>query len=184
MPIQPFSTRLRNAETMARFQKNLYFSRTVTPSDKVLSRFFRMEGRARSWFEDADIARRPRIRQVVLPYDHWLDQGLNDTAESSTRLHPSVDRVMNTVEDHIRTMPKHEQLAWWYVFVYQHMRTASGLAHTPWPYFSTCPPVVSNIIDLHCNLIAYHWTPGEQRETLRAIQPALEMRHALYKDIL
>jgi len=184
MTLKPFSVRLRHAETMVRFQKDLYFSRTVAPSEKQMSRFFRMEDRARSWFEHTDIAKRPRIQQVMLPYDRWLAQGLDDTSHIDTPLHPSIERVMNAVEDHVRSMTKHEQLGWWWVFVYQHMRTASGLAHIPWPYFTVCPQVVADIVDLHTNRLAYHWTPLQQRETLASVQNALEIRHKLYRDML
>lgn len=177
----PFTTHLRHAETMTRLATNLYPNRVAPPSERRLAEFFRVEHTIRSWFVEHPIATEAHVRQCILPYDRWLIQGLDDTPDVA--VHPVTRQAMASVEHHVASLPSHEQLAWWYVFVYLHMRTASGLSHIPWPYFRACPSSVAKLIDVHVDTMAYHWTTSQKRQCLGNIRPAMEMRHALHRRV-
>lgn len=181
-PHPSLSTSLQHAETMTRFVSGAHMGRVQPPSEKRLAEFFRVERTARTWLSTHPIATQPHVRQCILPYDRWLSQGIEDTPDVA--MHPSTRRVLTSVEHHIQHVPTHEQLAWWYVLVYQHMRTGSGLAHIPWPYFKCCPPSMSKLIDLHIDTLSYHWTPQQKRQCVANIRPAVEMRHSLYARLL
>jgi hypothetical protein len=177
----PLSQRLQHAEVMTRFVTGKHMGRIQAPSEKRLAEFFRVEKRAHTWFETHPITAQPHVRQCLLPYNRWLEQGIIDTADVA--IHPGTRRVLDALEHHIRSMPHHEQLAWWYVLVYHHMCTASGLSHIPWPYFKTAPPAVTKIIDLHVDTMGYHWTTSQKRQCVSAIRPATEMRYALHSRL-